>query len=68
MLSPQEIIRAWKDEDYRSSLSDEQLAALPDAPSNIDQLTDEELEQIAGGRDVCVGTCNQTCNKGSKFE
>jgi mersacidin/lichenicidin family type 2 lantibiotic len=32
-MSPEEIVRAWKDEDYRDLLSPEQRAALPDHPA-----------------------------------
>lgn len=32
-MSPEEIVRAWKDEDYRDLLSPEQRAALPVHPA-----------------------------------
>lgn len=67
ILTPQQVVRAWKDEEFRSTLTEEQIAALPVAPSNIDELSQEELEQVAGGADWCVGTCKQTCNKESSF-
>jgi mersacidin/lichenicidin family type 2 lantibiotic len=43
-----DIVRAWKDESYRRSLSTEQLAALPPNPAGLVELTDEDLK-IAGG-------------------
>ena len=66
ILSPEEIVRAWKDEEYRDSLTEEQREALPPAPSEIAELSDEELEEVAGGlyfADDCG--CTQGCT-GSK--
>lgn len=48
-MSEVDIIRAWNDEEYRSSLSDEQRAKLPPNPAGEVELTDEELAQIQGG-------------------
>ena len=38
-----DIIRAWKDTDYRATLTDEELAAIPEHPSGIVELPDNEL-------------------------
>jgi mersacidin/lichenicidin family type 2 lantibiotic len=48
-----DIARAWKDADYRASLTEEELAALPTSPiGNLDlELTDDELALIAGGEE-----------------
>ena len=50
-LSKETILRAWKDEEFRSSLPDEQRKAIPARPTAEDgsQLTDEQLEAAAGG-------------------
>jgi mersacidin/lichenicidin family type 2 lantibiotic len=37
------VIRAWKDEEYRMSLSQEQLALLPEHPSGMIELSDQDL-------------------------
>jgi mersacidin/lichenicidin family type 2 lantibiotic len=42
-----DIVRAWKDETYRQSLSDEQFNALPAHPAG--ELGETELETVAGG-------------------
>jgi mersacidin/lichenicidin family type 2 lantibiotic len=42
-----DIIRAWKDESYRQSLSTEQINTLPANPAG--ELTDTELETVCGG-------------------
>ncbi len=48
-MTPSEIIRAWKDEEYRMSLSESDRAALPAHPAGIVELSDEELSGVAGG-------------------
>lgn len=67
-MSIQNIIRAWKDDQYRLSLSDEELALLPSDPAGSIELTDELLGQVAGGlvdvsvENSCVASCvNSTC-------
>jgi mersacidin/lichenicidin family type 2 lantibiotic len=55
-----DIIRAWKDEEYRNSLSAAERAALPPHPAGLMTLTDEELGAVAGGRinptrSLCAG-------------
>lgn len=42
-----DIVRAWKDEIYRQSLSEEQLQSLPANPAG--ELTDDELASVSGG-------------------
>ena len=59
-----DIIRAWKDEEYRNSLSAAERAALPQNPAGLIALTDEDLGTVAGGRinnnslGVCTGYCH----------
>ena len=48
-MSSKNIIRAWKDEDYHVSLSDAELAALPANPAGQIELTDAQLDAVAGG-------------------
>ena len=49
-MTPLDIIRAWKNEEYRLSLSADQRALLPEQPAGLIELTDAELELVAGGR------------------
>jgi mersacidin/lichenicidin family type 2 lantibiotic len=49
-MSKQNIIRAWKDEAYRRSLSEAERALLPANPAGLIELTDAELGSIDGGR------------------
>ncbi|WP_459195199.1 mersacidin/lichenicidin family type 2 lantibiotic [Nostoc sp. FACHB-892] len=43
-MSSLDIIRAWKDEDYRLSLSDSQRALLPDSPVGLVELVGYRYE------------------------
>ena len=45
-MSLEKIIRAWKDEEYRLSLNEEELAQLPTHPAGIIELTDEALDHL----------------------
>ena len=59
MLS-EKIICAWKDVDYRLSLSEAERARLPEHPAGLVELTEKEL-QPAGGA-LSAGCSIQTCN------
>ena len=50
-----DIIRAWKDAEYRRSLTAEELAALPENPAGMVELTDEDLGGISAADGVGVG-------------
>ena len=49
-MSQANIIRAWKDEEYRLSLSEAERAALPANPAGLTGLTDAEMADVDGGR------------------
>ena len=55
-----DVIRAWKDEEYRLSLSDEELRHLPPNPVGEMELTDADLEAVYGGRHGSFGYQNQS--------
>ncbi|MEQ9672110.1 mersacidin/lichenicidin family type 2 lantibiotic [Coleofasciculus sp. G2-EDA-02] len=51
-MSNNDIIRAWKDEEYRRSLSKEEQAKLPDNPAGSWEeleLDEQMMEALAGG-------------------
>jgi mersacidin/lichenicidin family type 2 lantibiotic len=48
-MSLQNIIRAWKDADYRASLSEDERALLPEHPAGFIELDDTDLDLAAGG-------------------
>ena len=45
-----DIVRAWKDQTYRESLSEEQLSQLPENPAGEVELSDAELDSVYGGQ------------------
>lgn len=48
-MSKIDVIRAWKDPEYRNSLSETELGALPANPAGPMELTDSELDAATGG-------------------
>ena len=48
-MSNQDIIRAWKDEDYRLSLSEAERALLPEHPAGLIELAGAEMDRVEGG-------------------
>jgi mersacidin/lichenicidin family type 2 lantibiotic len=48
MLS-EKTIRAWKDVEYRLSLSDAERAQLPEHPAGLVEMTEKELSPVGGG-------------------
>ena len=65
-MSHKKTIRAWKDEDFRLSLSEAELAQLPGNPAGPVELTDEQLRVVAGGVTIWVSTvcCSIACKTG----
>jgi mersacidin/lichenicidin family type 2 lantibiotic len=49
-MSNLDIIRAWKDEEYRMGLSEDQRKLLPEHPAGLVELVDTDLNIVAGGR------------------
>ena len=75
-MSRDDIIRAWQDEEFRDSLSEDQQAALPDNPAGLVALNEDELNAIntaaAATSWPCVGgtiaitefaSCAPTCEE-----
>jgi mersacidin/lichenicidin family type 2 lantibiotic len=63
----EDIIRAWKDENYFHDLTDEQRANIPDHPAGkLQDLSPEEMSQILGGEDLALrhGTNYAQCGTG----
>jgi len=59
-MSHIDIVRAWKDPEYRKSLSEAERAKLPDNPAGLIELKDAELDAISGGRRH-PNTCRHRC-------
>ncbi len=61
-MTPEQIIKAWKDPSYRESLGTLQLAAIPDHPSGRIELEEEDLLSFSGG--VGFTKCANGCSYG----
>ena len=64
-MSNIDIVRAWKDEDYRASLSEAEQAMLPENPAGLVELADEDMSSMAGGAALACTTDphTETCAK-----
>lgn len=60
-MSELDVIRAWKDEEYRQSLSDDERAKLPQNPAGFIELNDMDLSSVAGGADDSWGLLTYGC-------
>jgi mersacidin/lichenicidin family type 2 lantibiotic len=65
-MTKDEIVRAWKDRNYRNQLTPEQRAALPNHPAGPVDLSEADLGSVAGACSEvyntfgCCGT-SDTC-------
>ena len=50
-----DVARAWKDEEYRNSLTPDQLAHLPLSPAGDVELSEDELNMVTGGTYYNIG-------------
>lgn len=51
-MSTRNIIRAWKDEQYRQSLTAAEKETMPANPAGLPELSDAQLRQTAGGTGI----------------
>ena len=59
-MSKLDIIRAWRDPDYRLSLTKDEREQLPEHPAGLIQLNDVDLEGVAAARGP-KATSHQKC-------
>jgi len=62
-MNKSDLIRAWKDPVYRSSLDAAKLGALPAHPAGMIELQDEELRSVGGARTTAFGCTMHTFGK-----
>jgi len=60
-MSRIDIIRAWKDEAFRLSLSEADRASLPANPAGPVELTEAEAAAVEGGLSAAC-CCSCTCH------
>ena len=53
-MTQEQIVRAWKDEDYRRSLTEAELSALPENPAGLVELNERSQAEVDGGTSVDV--------------
>lgn len=53
-MSLEDIVKAWRDDEYRASLPAKQQATLPASPIGEIELTDADLAEVEGGSPVAV--------------
>jgi len=46
------VVRAWKDQNYRQSLSEAEKSQLPAHPAGMIELTDADLGAVSGGQEL----------------
>lgn len=65
-----DVIRAWKDEAYRASLTEEERARLPPNPAGVVEINDDYLRGVTGSRSACCWSlccsilCSDSCCSG----
>lgn len=62
-MKKDEIIRAWRDQDYFLSLSDDQRSILPANPVGMVELSQESLTNVLGASHT---TCWTSCHNSSE--
>jgi mersacidin/lichenicidin family type 2 lantibiotic len=62
-MSNIDIIRAWKDVEYRASLSETELAQLPENPAGPVELSNTDMVQVAVATMLADFTCNYLCRE-----
>ena len=63
-----DTIRAWKDETYRQSLSNEQISTLPANPAGELELSNTDLESINGGTGFGLGAASSSSSSTHTLE
>ena len=61
-MKAKQIVRAWKDEGYRLSLSDAERSLLPENPAGTIELSDADLAGATGGVLTVVKGCPPITN------
>ena len=60
-MSADNIIRAWKDAEFRNNLSAGERALIPANPAGLIELTDEALDELVAGAAEAGSCCWDSC-------
>ncbi|HLZ59639.1 MAG TPA: mersacidin/lichenicidin family type 2 lantibiotic [Ktedonosporobacter sp.] len=63
-MSAEQIVKAWKDAEFRQGMSAEEQTLLPEHPSGFIEVADEQLSEAAGGTtfdSLCCLTGDNFC-------
>jgi mersacidin/lichenicidin family type 2 lantibiotic len=62
-MSKERTIRAWKDPEFRLSLSDSERATMPAHPAGLIELSDTDLDAAGGDANKTPGKfCTSPCS------
>jgi mersacidin/lichenicidin family type 2 lantibiotic len=56
-----DVVRAWRDEEYRNSLTAEERAGLPENPAGMATVDDSILRSVTGGLTRFCTTPDVSC-------
>ncbi len=56
-MKKRDVIRAWRDGEYYSSLSNDERAGMPESPASVIELGDDVLATVTGGCSYADGYC-----------
>jgi mersacidin/lichenicidin family type 2 lantibiotic len=60
-MSKVDVVRAWKDEEYRLSLTEAERASLPVHPAGLIELEDDQMKSIVGAGTGGTSCFNNRC-------
>ena len=61
-MSKLDVVRAWKDEDYRMSLSEAERRMLPCNPAGLIEISDRDLGAVGGGTGIANDVRSAVCS------
>ena len=56
-----DVVRAWRDAEYRNSLSDDERANLPEHPAGLAEIDNDLLKGVTGGVSLRCSTPDWSC-------
>ena len=58
-MDKRKIIRAWRDAEFRSKLTEAERSMLPESPAGLVEISDEDLAGVAGvaSQNLCTARC-----------